>query len=178
MRINLYGGPGSGKSTTAAWLFSELKLRGYSVEHVNEYVKGWAYQGRKVKRFDQIYLFGKQHQSEYSVLTNGVKNVVTDSPLILPCLYGEIYCGKEISIPLEMLVKEYDKHYPCLNIFLDRGKKTYVQEGRYESYEKAKEIDRLTKDKLVEFYGENGYKIFSYQDRSGILEVVEQAIDK
>ena len=40
MRINLLAGPGAGKSTMAAWLFSELKRRNISVEHVGEYVKG------------------------------------------------------------------------------------------------------------------------------------------
>jgi hypothetical protein len=172
MRINLYGGPGSGKSTTAAWLFSELKLHGFSVELVNEFCKSWAYQGRKIKRFDQIYLFGKQHQAEYKCLTNGVKHIVTDSPLILPCIYGEKYCGKEISVPLEMLVKEYDKEFPCYNIFLDRGEKKYIQEGRYESLEQAQEIDRITKAKLIELYGEKSFITAGYRDRNYILQNV------
>ena len=57
MRISLFGGPGSGKSTTAARLFSELKERHYSVEHVSEYVKSWTYMNRKPKGFDQVYIF-------------------------------------------------------------------------------------------------------------------------
>jgi len=39
MRINFLAGPGAGKSTTTAWIFSELKLRQVSVELVTEYVK-------------------------------------------------------------------------------------------------------------------------------------------
>ena len=86
MRINLLAGPGSGKSTTAAWLFSELKIRHISVELITEYVKSWATQKRQVTTFDQVYLFGKQMQYEYRFLNNGIKNVVTDSPLILSCV--------------------------------------------------------------------------------------------
>ena len=39
MRINFLGGPSSGKSTTAAWLFAQLKDRQASIELVTEYVK-------------------------------------------------------------------------------------------------------------------------------------------
>ena len=37
--INLFGNPGSGKSTVAAYLFSELKSRGLEVELVTETAK-------------------------------------------------------------------------------------------------------------------------------------------
>ena len=36
MRINFLAGPGAGKSTTAAWIFSELKRKQASVELVTE----------------------------------------------------------------------------------------------------------------------------------------------
>ncbi len=39
MRINLFAGPGAGKSTTATWLFSQLKIAGISIELTSEYVK-------------------------------------------------------------------------------------------------------------------------------------------
>ena len=35
--INLYGGPGTGKSTTAAALFALIKREGYNVELVTEF---------------------------------------------------------------------------------------------------------------------------------------------
>ena len=37
--INLFGGPGCGKSTIAAELFAILKKQGYEVELVTEYAK-------------------------------------------------------------------------------------------------------------------------------------------
>jgi len=45
--INLLGGPGVGKSTAAAKLFAKYKDEGKSVELVREYVKDWAWEGRK-----------------------------------------------------------------------------------------------------------------------------------
>jgi len=58
---------------------------------ITEYVKSWATQKRQVTTFDQVYLFGKQMQYEYRFLNNGIKNVVTDSPLILSCVYADYY---------------------------------------------------------------------------------------
>ena len=37
--VNLFGGPGCGKSTTAAWLFNQLKERGINCEYVTEFPK-------------------------------------------------------------------------------------------------------------------------------------------
>lgn len=37
--INLYGSPGSGKSTAAAYIFSKLKMKGVECELVTEVAK-------------------------------------------------------------------------------------------------------------------------------------------
>ena len=37
--VNLYGAPGSGKSTGAAYLFSRLKMNGVDCEYVPEFAK-------------------------------------------------------------------------------------------------------------------------------------------
>ena len=37
--ISLYSGPGSGKSTGAAWIFAKLKLAGVNAELVTEFAK-------------------------------------------------------------------------------------------------------------------------------------------
>src|SRR5687768_13907488 len=90
-RFNFLGGAGSGKSTTSAWIYSELKQRNISVELVREYVKNWAYQNRKINDFDQVYITGKQLNAEYLLLSNGVKNTVTDCPVLLGAIYSDIY---------------------------------------------------------------------------------------
>ena len=171
----MLGGPGSSKSTTAAWLFSELKRRHVSIELVTEFVKIFAYQGRKINKFDQVYLFGKQTNYEYRFLCNGVKHIVTDSPTSLSAIYAARYFP-DIAEPLRKLNEEYEKDFPSLNIFLNRNDKPYDPAGRYQSYEEAKAIDLVIK----EHFNQNEIKLFEldYEDRSGILNLVLENIDE
>ena len=45
--INLFGGPGAGKSTTAAGLFYEMKVRDIKCELVTEYAKDMTYEKQR-----------------------------------------------------------------------------------------------------------------------------------
>lgn len=65
--INLYGGHGSGKSTSAAYYYYVMKKDGLNVELVRQYVKDWAWEGRKITTNDQIYFLGKQVRRVYVV---------------------------------------------------------------------------------------------------------------
>lgn len=180
MRINLFGGPGSGKSTTAAWLFSELKYAQTSVELVTEYVKVWATQQRKINDFDQVYLFGKQIQYEYRFLSNGIKNIVTDSPVLLSSMYANVYCKHlNFAADMEHIADVYEKQFPSINIFLVRGDKPYVTQGRYQTHEQAKEIDALVLETLKRKEKE-GLKLvqFSYKDKEAILAYVLSNVAK
>ncbi len=179
MRVNFFAGPGAGKSTTTARVFSQLKERHVSVEHVGEYVKSWAYKKQQINKWDQIYIFGKQQQYEYRYLSQGVRNIVTDSPCFLSVVYSLFYGRKSaenIASAVAMLCKEYDEDHPCLNIFLDRGSKTYVQEGRYQSYGSAKDVDKFMEETLWK-YNKPFVKI-AYDDKDLILETVLKAVEK
>jgi nicotinamide riboside kinase len=179
MRINFFGGPGAGKSTTTARVFASLKERGVSVEHVGEYVKAWAYQKRVIQKWDQIYLFGKQQQYEYRYISTGVKNIVTDSPCFLSVIYTLKYQTDETSLlagALADLSDEYDRDHPCLNIFLNRGVKPYVQEGRYQDYKAAQDIDKFSKD-ILKLYNKPFVEI-DYLDHGKILDTVIKAVEK
>jgi len=54
--LNLYGAPGAGKSTGAAYIFSKLKLKGYNVELVTEFAKDKVYEGSKAVFETGLYL--------------------------------------------------------------------------------------------------------------------------
>ena len=57
--INLFGGPGAGKSTIAAGLFYNMKIAGYNVERADEWIKDKVYEGTKYPFKDQLYTFAK-----------------------------------------------------------------------------------------------------------------------
>ena len=171
-RISFCAGPGAGKSTSAAWLFSELKIRSYSVELVSEYVKMWSYQKRTVNEFDQCYIAGKQLYYEYRFLSQGVKNVVTDSPIILSSIYAKINCKDiQISAPLRQIALEFEKKYPSIIIFLERKDKPYFQEGRYQNYEQALELDKLIRKSVVEVFDKEQIFFVDYNDKKKILDI-------
>lgn len=176
MRINLFGGPGSGKSTTAAWLFAMMKKQLISVELVTEYVKAWACQKRQIRGFDQVYLFGKQMQYEYRFLSSGIKNIVTDSPTFLSPVYAKLYMpNSNMWKSLVEINLEYDKEQPATNIFLLRGDKPYIQEGRYQDKEGAMAIDVLIREMLEEFYPKSTIYL-PYADSDKVLaEVLSRA---
>jgi len=152
--ICLYGGPGSGKSTTAAHLFALLKQEGKNAELVTEYVKNWVWEDRKILKGDQYYLFAKQSRSE-RLKYKEVDFIVTDAPVDLSVIYErkfepkphicELLVKKHLDIAKDMGVKHH-------NIFLKRIKK-YNQKGRYQSEDEAKIIDQEIKEYLLEFYG-------------------------
>ena len=48
--VNLFGGPGTGKSTGAAYIFSQLKLAGIDCEFVSEFAKDKVWERRSEER--------------------------------------------------------------------------------------------------------------------------------
>jgi hypothetical protein len=175
MRINLLGGSGLGKSGTAAWIFSELKRLHYSVEHVGEYVKSWAVKKRPINAFDQNYIFAKQQQYEYRFLSADIKNVVTDSPTMLPTLYTKLYFGEKYAEPLEAMDDIYESEYPSFNILLVREGE-FNPEGRYQTNpEDAAQIDKLVLDTLSK--KNRDFIVTSRDDRDQILETVLKKLD-
>lgn len=139
--INLFGGSGIGKSTTAAHLFAEMKYRGMHCELVREYVKMWAWQKRQVGPFDQMYLLGKQSKYE-SILYGNVDYIITDSPLLLCPIYEIHHSGQELVGPaaLNFIADAKTKGVEHINFVLSRNEH-FDTRGRYETKEQAEAID-------------------------------------
>jgi len=85
--INLFGGPGAGKSTTAAGLFYEMKKMRLEVELVTEYAKDMVWEGRHNILEDQIYIFAKQQRRISRLRDHNIDWVITDSPIPLGLVY-------------------------------------------------------------------------------------------
>lgn len=172
-RINLFAGPGAGKSALSSWLFSELKVKGHEVEHVAEYCKSWAFIGRIPKSFDQIYIFSKQMHREDIALRDTKSITVTESPIFLSACYAKKYkapCHKQL---LE-LIDAFEYKYPSLNVFIDRKDCKYKQVGRFQDYKQAIQMDRVIRKAL----DEHGiiYHTLAYNDRQGLLDLVASSI--
>lgn len=154
--INLYCGPGGGKSTSASYLYYLLKSQGANVELVREYVKDWAWEARKINTYDQIYFLGKQTRRE-SMLYGKVDYIVTDSPVMMGSYYADKYCPKLLADGIRAATKAfYDqaeqdghKHH---HVFLKRSK-PYNPSGRYQSEEEAKGMDVELREHMM------GYKL-------------------
>ncbi len=139
MRINLFGGPGVGKSTLAARLFVWLKEHGHNADLVQEFIKKWAYQGRTLQSFDYVTSFSNQLRREDLLIQAGVKWVITDSPLLLQVAYCryQFMAGAE---GLLMLAREFEAAYPAINLVVNRTV-PYQSEGRWETEPEARGMD-------------------------------------
>lgn len=131
--VNLYGGPGTGKSTTAAHLFALLKLDGHSAELCREYAKGVVYEERFYLLEDQLYIFAKQNR-KMARLNGKVDVIITDSPLLLSYHYSDY------DPFYKDLVFRYLNNFDNLHHFLVR-KKLYKSEGRIQTEEEARIMD-------------------------------------
>lgn len=132
--INLFGAPGAGKSTTAAFLFGELKSIGLNVELVTEYVKDLVWENRLEELSNQIICFGEQLR-RIERLNNKVDIIVTDSPLLLNAYYN-----RDNYINLAPLVVEINERYNNVNFFIERAFE-YDSKGRVHSEQESQKID-------------------------------------
>lgn len=139
--INLFGGPGTGKSTLGALIFAKLKMLGVDVEMAHEYVKDLVWEESFKKIENQIYIFGKQHNRMFR-LKNKVQVVITDSPLINSIVY---YNGINPHFN-DLIMFEYKK-MNNLSFYLERGFE-YVQSGRVQGIEDAILVDKKYKEVL------------------------------
>lgn len=180
--INLFGGPGIGKSTLASGLFSEMKKNHYDVELTFEYPKIVAWEENYSTIKDQFFITANQHRN-ISRLYNKVKYIIVDSPIILGVIYKEKY-NDPIEYPsyfydhtFDKFIIELFKKYNSLNIILTRDDSTYNENGRFQTLNESKEIDdeiksHLTKNEInfIEFPVNNHthLDIFNYIRENGL----------
>lgn len=150
-RINFLGGPGVGKSSVSAFLFSKLKRQGVEIELIQEYAKEWAYEKRDINEYDQLALFSTQLSREYRILKNSPTSlVICESPTILTIPYAKRYNFPCVESLWE-IESMFEKEYPSINIFLKRNDCPYNEMGRYEDHKMAKRMDNLILDFLKKY---------------------------
>lgn len=148
--INLYGGPGVGKSTTAASLFVEMKKKGLKVELVTEVAKDFVWEDRMTTLSIQPYITIKQFRNLIR-LKGKVDYVITDAPILLGCIYADKYAP---TLPDSYKKFIMDLHHqelnPSINVVLERLF-AYDSTGRYQGEDEAKQLD----DAILKLISEN-----------------------
>ena len=128
--VNLFGVPGSGKSTGAAYIFSRLKMAGINAELITEFAKDKVWEGNDTifEPDNQLYLFGKQFY-RMSRCRDKVDALVTDSPLPLCAFYNKSdTLGQGFNILVWNVFNSFDNY----NVLLERVK-PYQEKGRLQT---------------------------------------------
>ncbi len=151
--INLFGGPGIGKSTQASGLFTEMKKHHMSVEYTYEFPKEVAWEGNVSQLKDQFFITANQHRN-ISRLYGKVDYIIVDSPIILGTIYEQRYGdGYPASFygmtGLDNFIWKLFKQYDNINIVLKRNNETYDPNGRMQDLQEAQDIDKEIRQSLL-----------------------------
>ena len=147
--INLFGGPGIGKTVLSADLFSILAKRGHNTELILEYAKSCFYENRmNILKEDQFYVLAKQHRSIARLKNHNVEYVVVDGPMEMSAAYNN---PDNFDQPLiEQTIKYLHSNYKCLNVLLERNPAYgFNPVGRYQkNIDEAIKYDNMIIDNL------------------------------
>lgn len=169
--VNLYAGPGTGKSSSAADIFSKLKWGGINCEMALEFAKEKVWEESIKVLDDQIYIFAKQlHKMRR--LIGKVDVIITDSPLLFSIMYDTTK-----NEHLKNLVLDVYKEFNNFDILLKR-EKPFEQAGRLQNEEKARELDTKIKDILNDYAG--GFVTFPANPKSAenIADIITMMVNQ
>ena len=150
--VNLFAGPGVGKTTTGQLLAGMLSMTGHRVELVPEFAKFATYAKYNAALGDQDYMFAKQHH-RLAVLRadTRLEYVIMDGPLPIALTYAD----PSDTVYTSLVLKRFFA-FDNINIFLERNPAyPYEQMGRSQSHSEAQaQCDRtlaLMQDNGIEY---------------------------
>lgn len=164
--VNLFGVPGAGKSTGAAYIFSRLKMLGVNAELVTEFAKDKVWENNEEVFNNQAYIFGKQ-SFKISRCANKVDVVITDSPLPLSIFYNH---DPLLTENFNSSVMDVFNGYKNMNFLITRTK-PYNPIGRQQT---EKESDEMKKP-LVDLLTQRG---ITYQEIPGEVAGYDAIVNK
>lgn len=133
--VNLWAGPGAGKSTLGAGLFHKMKSAGEKVELVTEYAKELVYEENPLLT-NNLQILSEQDK-RLRRLIGKVDYAITDSPLPLTVIYGKPPFDQPWFINAAWgAFLGYDN----INIYVSRVK-PYYEYGRYQTEDEARKLD-------------------------------------
>jgi hypothetical protein len=144
--INYFGGPGTGKSTTAAELFALMKKQGMKVELLHEIAKDYVWERWDHIFREQDYILAHQHRLQRRLIGHDVDYVVIDSSILL----GLFYTPPDMPPSFKVWLRDVFDSYTNINFYLQRSDKfEYIQAGRNQDINGAQLIDRQVLEYLI-----------------------------
>lgn len=134
--INIYGGPGVGKTTVAMNVFTALNMQQKKIEYVDEYAKELTWNESFKVMENQRMIFANQHQKFWR-LRDKIEVVVTDAPLFNSIVYSGK--GEDNKTFHADVFYEFNK-YKNLNFYL-RRETEYKEHGRSQKLKDAIAVD-------------------------------------
>lgn len=147
--LSLYGGPGTGKSTTAALLFAAYKQAGVNVELAHEVAKDYTWEGAHGKLGFQALIAAEQ-MWRYERLDSKVDLIITDTSTLLSLVHAK---GRNATEAFRAWVVDDYRRRNTINVFLRRNHaRAYNPHGRRQSEDSAKSMDTSIR-RMLQQYG-------------------------
>lgn len=165
--INLFAGPGAGKSTMAAGLFYKLKMRGVNCELITEHAKDLTWEKNWTALGNQVLTTATQIYKQERV-ENQVEVLITDSPMLLGLFYWNDKNENKTKY-FKKLIFEIFNEKRNLNVFIERKKK-YNPIGRNQTEDESKLID----EENIKLLEENN---LTYIKIPGTIDGTDELVD-
>ena len=150
--VNLFGGPGIGKSSIACGITYKLKKQHISCNNPYEFPKLLAWDENHSAIRDQLFVLANQHRG--IVKSYGkVDYIILDSPIILSLTYKNYYKTDQYPATLygetfDKLLLEIHNQYDNVNIVLERGEGVHNNNERYQDLKQSIELDKVIEETL------------------------------
>lgn len=179
--INLFGGPGVGKSTIASGIFHNLKSNRISCELVTEFAKEISWEETHKLLENQIHIFAEQFRRQWRLIDK-VDYVITDSPLLLNSIYFDYYLeklGPKVRFTesyIDLSRSFFDSsflQFNNVNFFIKRAH-DFDPSGRNQDEHESIDIDQQIMNKLLQHNQE--FMIYSGDTRDIVQSIVSHLI--
>lgn len=171
--VNLFGVPGAGKSTGAAYIFYRLKSCGVNAELVTEFAKDKVWEENNEVFKHQAYIFGKQ-SFKIGRCAGKVDVIVTDSPLPLSILYNN---DPRLTENFNCSVMDVFNSYENMNYLITRTK-PYNPNGRLQTEKESDALKEpilyLLNNRHIEYLSVNGEMAGYEQIVSDVLKRLKE----
>lgn len=152
--INIFGGPGCGKSTLAAFIYSQLSIEGLNIELVTEFAKKKTFEKNIFAISYQPYITSNQVYYQ-KLAEKNYDYVITDSPSLLGIIYNTSMNKKLKNIYNNFLIEEF-KQQNNLNFLIKRHNNEFQQNGRLHNLKESLKIDKqiinLLEENQIDYY--------------------------